>query len=370
MRVDPIFSKDKFIVNPKLCFVLMPFKTDLNPVYTDHIKKVLEALEMTCRRADDIFSNAPIIEDIWESINQARIIIADLTGKNPNVFYEVGIAHVIGKPVVLITQSMDDLPFDLRHLRNIVYEYTPRGMNQFEAKLKNTVQFLLSQPIFSIQQFKSDLVDDSFPNNEPLNNYPIEFIHDFALDRLNEVFLRQKALEVCFVRGIANQQFLDTIYREQNEELRKSIANLIEKYGTPVSKAMLIALLEGDKSVAIAAVSAAYCLAKNGHFSSNILRYANNHSAWEVQHRAVNRIINLDDDDTLNTLVGFQKLEYHLSVDNVRKYIEQLDSEGRLNETKRILAISFLSYYVDNKIVNLSDEKRETIRKTLSSLQN
>lgn len=368
MRVDPIFSKRKFIAKSNLCFVLMPFKADLQPVYSDHIKKVLEALDMTCRRADDIFSNSAIMEDIWENINQARIIIADLTEKNPNVFYEVGLAHVIGKPVVLITQLIDDIPFDLRHLRNIVYEYTPRGMNQFEANLKNTVQFLLSQPVFSIQQFKSDLVDDSFPNTESLNSCPKEFIHDFVLDRLNEVFLRQKALEVCFVRGTANQQFLDTVYREQNQELRKSIANLIEKYGIPVSKAMLLALLEGDKNVALAAVGAAYCLAMKGHYSSNILQYANNHSAWEVQHRAVNRIIDLDDDDSLSTLAGFQKLEYHLSVDNVRRYIEHLDSEGTLNGEKGLLAISFLSYYVQYKNVNLSDEKREKIRQTLSLL--
>ena len=80
--------------------------------------------------------NTAIVEDIWESINRARILIADLTGKNPNVFYEVGIAHTVGKEVILTTQNIDDVPFDLRHLRHIQYTYTPRGMEAFEQQLR------------------------------------------------------------------------------------------------------------------------------------------------------------------------------------------------------------------------------------------
>jgi hypothetical protein len=368
LRVDPIFLKRKFTLEPNRCFVLMPFKADLQPVYSDHIKKVVEDQHLMCQRGDDIFSNSAIIEDIWESINRARIIIADLTGKNPNVFYEVGIAHVLGKQVVLITQSIDDIPFDLRHLRNIIYEYTPRGMTQFEANLKNTVQLLLSQPVLSIEQFKRDLVDDSFPNTEALTVYSNEFVLDFVLDRLNEVFFRKKGLELCFARGFTDQKFLDTVYREQNDELMRNIAKLIKKYATPVSKTMLLALLEGKRNVALAAVGAAYSLAANGHYSSGILHYANNHSSWEVQHRAVNRIIDLDDQDSLDTLIEFQELEYHLSVNNIRKFIEGLDSDGRLMGEQRFSAISFLTYYLhDDKF---SEQMKESLRQTIDLLEN
>jgi hypothetical protein len=55
------------------------------------------------------------------------------------VFYETGIAHTVGKEVILITQNMDDVPFDLRHLRCILYEYTPRGVQILETNLKNTI---------------------------------------------------------------------------------------------------------------------------------------------------------------------------------------------------------------------------------------
>ena len=90
-------------------------------------------------RADDIFDNKPIIEDIWKHINEAHIVISELTERNPNVFYETGISHTVGKEVVLITQNINDVPFDLRHLRCIVYKYTPRGVQALENNLKNTI---------------------------------------------------------------------------------------------------------------------------------------------------------------------------------------------------------------------------------------
>lgn len=139
VNIEPIFSGRGFLLDKNLCFVLMPFKDELRPVYEDHIKKVIEKEGMECQRADDIFRNTAIIEDIWEMLNKAKIVIADLTGKNPNVFYEVGIAHTIGKEVILITQNLDDVPFDLRHLRYIQYDYTPPGMKAFEKHLRNTL---------------------------------------------------------------------------------------------------------------------------------------------------------------------------------------------------------------------------------------
>ena len=65
-----------------------------------------------------------------------------MTGRNPNVMYEIGMAHTVGKPVVMITQNREDVPFDLKHYRYIVYEYTPRGCQLLEEKLIGTVKFL------------------------------------------------------------------------------------------------------------------------------------------------------------------------------------------------------------------------------------
>jgi guanylate kinase len=123
------------------CFVLMPFRDQLRPVYEDHVAKVCGDLGLTVTRGDQIFSAKPIMDDVRDAVISARYVIADLTDGNPNVFYELGICHALGKNVILITQN-EDVPFDVRHIRHIRYEYTPRGMLAFELALKSTLQAL------------------------------------------------------------------------------------------------------------------------------------------------------------------------------------------------------------------------------------
>jgi CheY-like chemotaxis protein len=126
----------------KICFVLMPFKDPFNIIYNDHIKKIVELREMECIKADEIYNIRPIIEDIIELIQTSDLIIADLTTMNPNVFYELGVAHTLKKSCILITQKMEDVPFDIRHIRCIKYLYTPRGMQEFEDILNKTISFV------------------------------------------------------------------------------------------------------------------------------------------------------------------------------------------------------------------------------------
>jgi len=124
-------------------FVLMPFKPDLKPVYEDHIKTTMEKLGYKCFRADGIFSNKPIMDDVIDAVQRAYIIISDLTDGNPNVFYETGYCHALNKKVILITQH-DEVPFDLKSIRHIRYEFTPRGMKEFENKLEKTVETIVN----------------------------------------------------------------------------------------------------------------------------------------------------------------------------------------------------------------------------------
>jgi len=131
---------EKEKVDKTLCFVLMPFDEKFNPIYENIIKKVVEEFGLKCKRSDEIFGAKPIIEDIWEYIQKAQILIADLTGRNPNVFYELGVAHAIGKKVILITQNMKDVPFDLRHYRCIIYEDSISGADKLREGLKKTLK--------------------------------------------------------------------------------------------------------------------------------------------------------------------------------------------------------------------------------------
>lgn len=140
MVVRPFLGRPDNIERKHDLFVLMPFSESLRPVYDDHIKKIASELNLSTARADDFFSAHSVMADVWSSIFFAKAIIADCTARNPNVFYEIGLAHVLGKPVILITQEAEDIPFDVRHIRYIQYTFTPRGMADFEKTLGETLR--------------------------------------------------------------------------------------------------------------------------------------------------------------------------------------------------------------------------------------
>jgi hypothetical protein len=147
--VQPFFatSNRRHPLDPVDVFVAMPFDESIRPIFDDHIKKVAQGLELVARRGDDFFTSGSVMDEVWAAIVEARVVIADCTGRNPNVFYEIGIAHTVGKPVLLITQHNEDVPFDLRHIRFLKYSYTPRGMQEFEVIL----QKMLRETLFGEQ---------------------------------------------------------------------------------------------------------------------------------------------------------------------------------------------------------------------------
>jgi hypothetical protein len=120
-------------------FVLMPFGPQTDPIYFECIRPVCNDLALEVRRADDFFSAREVMADVWAGICAAKLVVADCTGRNPNVFYEIGLAHAVGQPAILITQSADDVPFDLRSLRHIQYAAGPAGMKELEDRLRQAI---------------------------------------------------------------------------------------------------------------------------------------------------------------------------------------------------------------------------------------
>ena len=105
------------------CFVMMPFAAPLGGYYDKIYKPAIEKAGLIPIRADnEIFGTGKIIDQIWSGINGARVLVAELTSRNPNVFYELGLAHALKKPVVLVSSNEDDVPFDLHHIRVIYYD--------------------------------------------------------------------------------------------------------------------------------------------------------------------------------------------------------------------------------------------------------
>lgn len=119
---NSLFPQREFRINPRSCFVIMPIDPLLKNVYDTISTLVKDYAGMNCIRADEITKPGQITNDIWANINEARFLIADLTGRNPNVFYEVGIAHALNKSVILLTQNESDVPFDLKSIRYLKYD--------------------------------------------------------------------------------------------------------------------------------------------------------------------------------------------------------------------------------------------------------
>lgn len=128
-------------VHPRLVSVMMPFSMEFDEV-SSVIQATCEDVGLRCLRADDIWENDAVIQDIVSLINRSKAVICDCTGRNANVFYEIGIAHTLGRDVILISQNDADIPFDLRHLRYIRYLDNQEGRKDLSAKIKRRLEAL------------------------------------------------------------------------------------------------------------------------------------------------------------------------------------------------------------------------------------
>lgn len=137
----------KFEENNPKCFVIMPFGGWFDKYYFEIFVPAIESAGFIAKRADDLYRPGHIVNDIWTYTKEAKVIIADLTSKNPNVFYELGLAHAITKPTVLLTASMEDIPFDLRSLRVIEYDKNlPNWGEILREKIKKALIETLKNP--------------------------------------------------------------------------------------------------------------------------------------------------------------------------------------------------------------------------------
>lgn len=124
-----------------LVAVMMPFKDHLKPVY-ETMRRTSHAEGLRCQRADDIWKNYSIMDDIVSLLWSASIVIVDYTDTNSNVFYELGITHTLGRPSIPITQDTANIPFDLRGNRALEYTTTPLGLDKLAADLAPRIRGL------------------------------------------------------------------------------------------------------------------------------------------------------------------------------------------------------------------------------------
>lgn len=165
------------------CFVMMPF-ADPFEIYYERLYKpaIMEAgLEPT--RTLDLFRPSAIVFDIWNMIQEANVLLAELTTRNANVFYELGLAHAIGKPVVLVSETMSDVPFDLQQLRIILYDKNdPAWGDKLGSDITSALTETLSNPIEAVPNIFRKVVASQAPEQDEIHL------------RLNSLEQRQRAI--------------------------------------------------------------------------------------------------------------------------------------------------------------------------------
>ena len=124
-------------------FVLMPFAPEYGDVW-QAIQHTNTRLDVKCIRADGITQPGRISQQIVEGIRAAAVIIADITGNNPNVMFELGYADALGKPIVVLNQNVEDAPFDLKDWRQIPYATT--RLDDMKVELAKFLRDSLIEP--------------------------------------------------------------------------------------------------------------------------------------------------------------------------------------------------------------------------------
>jgi len=148
------------------CFVLMPFKEEFNDIYELGIKKACEQAGAYCERVDKQNFTGTILQRIYNQIAKADFIVADVTGQNANVFYEIGYAHALGKETVLLARTVDDIPFDLKHFPHIVYKGQIKDI--LLPELTKRIRWCVENPTKDGQAGKIDL--DVYVNRQDISS--------------------------------------------------------------------------------------------------------------------------------------------------------------------------------------------------------
>ena len=146
----PISTRPKSFV-----FVLMPFRDEFDDTYILGIKAACEAAGTYCERVDEQFYQGRILDRIYNQIAKADIIISDMSGRNPNVFYETGYTHALGKQVILLTQDAGDILFDLKDYPHIVYG---KSILTLKLELEKRVRWCVDNPSSSLASVHFGLV--------------------------------------------------------------------------------------------------------------------------------------------------------------------------------------------------------------------
>jgi len=191
------------VATKPFAFILMPFSDEFADIYKLGIQAAATQCGVIAERVDEQTFSETILERIYRQIDNADFIIADMTGRNPNVFYEVGYAHARGKLCTLLTQSAADIPFDLRHHRHVIYNGSiqtlkDRLLIEIEWLKRERDKQTTSAFTIEIREPVGDLLKDT---------YTAEAVVNFVFDISNKSTKKSPEIEAIYLYTGAGWKF-------------------------------------------------------------------------------------------------------------------------------------------------------------------
>lgn len=184
-------------------FVLMPFHKAFDDIYQLGIKAACSEADAYCERVDEQYYDGSMLDRIYNQISRADVIVSDLTGRNPNVFYETGYAHALGKRVILLTQNAEDIPFDLKHYHHITYS---EGITQLKKTLTERLRWAIQNQDSSPRGQRLQI----FVERLDINTSPEIIVSGGKGDKGEDGYLYYKFL--LSVHNIGNEEILAGIF--------------------------------------------------------------------------------------------------------------------------------------------------------------
>lgn len=227
----------------KNVFILMPFSSPFDEYYQTIFKKSLEELGFKVKRADDLYAPRPIMDDVRNFIKEADLILCEMTTRNPNVFYELGLAHAIGKPVVLVSQKEEDIPFDLRAVRVILYNtISPSWADDLRRKIQLASKEIFENnnvwppPLIEIEKQQIDL--DKYIELDKVQSLKWHRLSDLEQKRMYERFLALKPQHNKQRSKVVTKEIQDRLNHINPIDL-SPLLNLLKAFNLDVSPIQL-----------------------------------------------------------------------------------------------------------------------------------
>ena len=211
----------------------MPFGGWFDTYYETVYVPAIEAAGLIPSRADDLYRPSTIIHDIWAYTQSAKLVLADLSGKNANVFYELGLAHALAKPAILVTESIDNVPFDLRALRVLEYNKNePRWGKVLQDKISAAIREVVQAPLQSVLPAFLNVKPDS--KTKTISEHEMQFLELKRELDLLRIEVSRNRYDTGSLR--TPSAIRDRIAMYLNRGMSQSaIVARLERYGVPES---------------------------------------------------------------------------------------------------------------------------------------